>query len=218
MDTPGLPAATRLRRDLDAAARQQPAPARATPLLLFARARAVWLESGRIDLGALAAELGLGRATVFRWVGSREQLTGEVLWSITEPTLKRAGLKAAGTGAARIGAVCAAAVAAIVRFAPLRRFIAEQPDQALRLLTSKAGVVQARVIAAMRALLDEEARRPRGRWKPPLDLDTLAYLVVRLCESFVYAEVISGQRVAATDAGLAVQLLLSGKVQSATAQ
>lgn len=217
MSLPATTVATRLRRDLEAAARQQAAPEKATPLTLFARARQVWLESGRIDLGALAGELGLGRATVFRWVGSREQLTGEVLWSITEPALKRAAVKATGTGAARIGSVCAAAVASIVRFAPLRRFIEEQPDQALRLLTSKAGIVQARVIASMRALLAEEAQRPRSRWKPPLDLDTLAYLVVRLCESFVYAEVISGQHMAAADAGLAVQLLLSGKVQADSA-
>lgn len=213
MRTVQSPPATRLRRDLEAAARQQPAAVKVTPLSLFARAREVWLDTGRIDLGALAAELGLGRATVFRWVGSRDQLTGEVLWSLTEPALKRAGLKATGHGAARIAQTCAAAVAGIVRFAPLRRFIAEQPEYALRLLTSKAGVVQGRVIASMRALLAEEAGRPGATWRPPLDLDTLAWLVVRLCESFVYADVISGQQVVAADAGLAVQLLLSGRVQ-----
>jgi hypothetical protein len=208
---------TRLRRDLDAAARAQPEAVKATPLSLFARARAVWLATGRIDLGALATELGLGRATVFRWVGSREQLTGEVLWSITEPALKRAALKASGRGAARIAQICAAAVEGIVRFAPLRRFITDQPEYAVRLLTSKAGVVQGRVIASMRALLAEEAARPDATWRPPLDLDTLAWLVVRLCESFVYADVISDQQVASSDAGLAVQLLLSGQVEPDTA-
>ena len=43
-------------------------------------------------------------------------------------------------------------------------------------------------------------------------MDTLAYLLVRLGESFIYATALSGQKVDIGDAGIAVQLLLSGKL------
>ena len=98
----------------------------------------------------------------------------------------------------------------IVRSAPLRRFLREDAEQALRLLTSKQGPVQARAIARVRELLESEAAR--GALQLPIEANTLAYLVVRLCESFLYAEAISDQRVDLADAGLAVELLLSGRI------
>ena len=91
-------------------------------------------------------------------------------------------------------------------------FIQQEPEYALRLLTSKAGVVQARVIEKVRSLLEARGRS-RARSKLAAGpIDTLAYLIVRIGESFVYADVISGQRVDVGDAALAIELLLSGKV------
>lgn len=201
------PAPTRLSRAL-----REPPAARATPLDLFALATRRWLRGERIDIGALAAELGIGRATAFRWVGSRDALLGEVLWAQCEAQMQRAAAAHATQprGPARVAAICADAVRAIVRSAPLRRFLREDAEQALRLLTSKQGPVQARAIGRVHELLAAEARS--GALEPPLDLDTLAYLVVRLCESFIYADAISDRRVDAGDAALAVELLLSGRV------
>ncbi|MDX1800833.1 MAG: transcriptional regulator, partial [Marinobacter sp.] len=42
---------------------------RSTPVDAFQRARQHWLKSERIHLASLAEELGIGRATLFRWVG-----------------------------------------------------------------------------------------------------------------------------------------------------
>ncbi|MBL8524476.1 MAG: hypothetical protein JNN20_12365, partial [Betaproteobacteria bacterium] len=50
-----------------------------------------------------------------------------------------------------------------------------------------------------------------------IEVGTLAYLVVRLCESFIYADAISDRRVDANDAALAVELLLSGRVAASAA-
>ena len=72
--------------------------------------------------------------------------------------------------------------------------------------------VQRRSIDRVRDLLQAEAARGLAL---PLGVDTLAYLIVRLCESFIYADVISDQKVDVGDAGLAVQLLLSGRVERA---
>lgn len=202
---------TRLNRALSGAG------GRATPLDLFALAVRRWRQGERIDVGALAAELGIGRATAFRWVGSRDQLLGEILWSQCDAQMRRAGAAFAGQrrGPARVAAICAHAVRAIMRSQPLRRFLRDDAEQALRLLTSKQGPVQARAIERVRALLEAEARG--GALSLPLDVATLAYLVVRLCESFIYADAISDQRVDAADAALAVELLLSGRVAARAA-
>lgn len=199
-----MPNATRLSQAL----RERPAR-RATPVDLFKLARKRWLAGERIDVGALAAELGIARATAFRWVGSRELLLGEVLWSLCAPLMADAPASRA-RGARKIAETCAGAIAAILNFAPLRAFIAQDPEYALRLLTSKAGPIQARSVEQVRALIEREAAR--GALKPPLPIDTLAYLIVRVAESFIYAEAISGQNVRADDAGLAIELLLSGTV------
>jgi AcrR family transcriptional regulator len=36
-----------------------------------------YLRGRRVDVQAIAAELGLGRTTIYRWFGSREELIGE---------------------------------------------------------------------------------------------------------------------------------------------
>src|ERR1700756_2927787 len=62
-----------------------------------------WFTSGRrIEMRELAAELGVNRATLFRWVGSRDDLLAEILWSLAEPTLTIAVDRAPGSGRQRI--------------------------------------------------------------------------------------------------------------------
>jgi AcrR family transcriptional regulator len=177
---------------------------------LFRAARRRWLAGDRLDIGALAAELGIGRATAFRWVGSRDQLTGEILWSLFEPVMDTAVAGVRSRGPRRLADACEDSIKTILEFEPLRRFIEQDPEYALRTLTSRQGVVQGRVIAKVLALLESEVER--GALKLPLNVNTLAYLIVRLAESFIYADVISGQRVDPADAGLAIELLLSGTV------
>jgi len=203
------PRSTRLSQVLAEGVRQ-----RATPLHLFELAARQWAQGKRVDVGALAGELGIGRATAFRWVGSRDELLGEILWAQCDASMRRAAkaYRSRVRGPRRVAAICEHGVREITRSVPLRRFLRAEPEQALRLLTSKLGPVQARAIARVRELLEAEV--DAGKWKPPLKLDTLAYLVVRLCESFIYAEVMSGQRVDPADAALAVELLLSGRVSA----
>ncbi|MGH8081551.1 MAG: QsdR family transcriptional regulator [Lysobacter sp.] len=199
-------AATRLGQAL-----LEPPTRKTTPLDLFRAARRGWIAGERLDIGALANELNIGRATAFRWVGSREQLLGEVIWSLCEPLLEQAGAATSGRGPRRVAAICEYAVRSMLVYPPLRRFIEHDAEFALRLLTSKQGPVQERVIGKMRELLQHQA--DQGALVLSLNVDTLAYLIVRLCESFIYADVISGQRADSAEAGLAVELLLSGKVE-----
>src|SRR5262245_25508423 len=72
------PEPTRLARRLaEPGARRQPLP---EDVLHAARRR--FLRGERVDMNDLAREVGIGRATLYRWVGSRDQLLGEVLWSL----------------------------------------------------------------------------------------------------------------------------------------
>src|SRR3954454_8748965 len=57
-----------------------------------------YLHGQRIDVQAIASELGLGRVTIYRWFGSREELVGEVLVLAAGPLLERARAGAKGRG------------------------------------------------------------------------------------------------------------------------
>ena len=69
---------------------------RPTPLDALRLARRSWLAGERLDMGALAKELGVSRATLYSWVGSRERLIGEVIWSFAEEGLRQATEAAQG--------------------------------------------------------------------------------------------------------------------------
>jgi AcrR family transcriptional regulator len=51
-------------------------------------ARKRFLQAERIDMSALADELGVNRVTLYRWVGSRDQLLVEIIWSLGSKTLE----------------------------------------------------------------------------------------------------------------------------------
>jgi AcrR family transcriptional regulator len=180
---------------------------RPTPLDALDLARRHWLAGERLDMGALARELGVSRATLYSWVGSKERLLGEVIWSFAENGVRQAREEAKGTGAEYVVDVVRRFTRLNATFEPLRTFIAADPQLALRLLTSKDGPIQERMIAVARELLTEQIKA--GRLKPALDIDTLAYLMVRVSESFLYSDLITGSE-PDTDKGVeVVRLLLS---------
>ena len=56
-------------------------------------------------MSALADELGVNRVTLYRWVGSREQLLVEIVWSLGSRTLancdRRTRARRAPSGSSR---------------------------------------------------------------------------------------------------------------------
>lgn len=165
--------------------------ARATPMDALTLARRMWLHDQRLDMGALAAELGVSRATLYNWVGDRERLIAEVLWSIAAETLRQAKQATARRkGASRLSEINAYYLGALAEFAPMRRFIERDPEFALRVLTSKRTSFQQRLIDAQRDLIEEQMHAVG--YVPPLDPPTLAYVLVRIGESFIFADLITG--------------------------
>jgi AcrR family transcriptional regulator len=170
--------------------RARGAAPRPTPLDALNLARRRWLANERLDMGALARELGISRATLYSWVGSRERLIGEVIWSFAEEGVRQALERARGSGADYVIDVVERFARMNASFEPLRRFIEQDPELALRVLTSKHGPVQERMIGVARELLAEQVAA--GELAPALDIDTLAYLMIRVNESFLYSDVITG--------------------------
>jgi AcrR family transcriptional regulator len=180
---------------------------RPTPLDALALARRRWLAGERLEMGSMARELGVSRATLYSWVGSRERLLGEVIWSFAETGVGQARAEATGTGADYVLDVVARFVRLNAGFQPLRTFISQDPELALRLLTSKHGPIQERMIAVARELLTEQV--DASELELALDIDTLAYLMVRVSESFLYADLITGSEPDTDEAVEVVRLLLA---------
>lgn len=167
-------------------------PAAATREEVLDAATSRYLHGRRIDVQALAAELGLGRTTIYRWFGSREALIGEVLNRTAAPLLEQARRDAHGTGGEALLDTFDRFNRALAEAPALLAFVENERDAALRIITGGGGVVQPRTVARIAALIDDEVRA--GRYEPPVDVETLAYAIVRLAEAFLFNEAAAGMR------------------------
>jgi AcrR family transcriptional regulator len=151
-----------------------------------------YLAGERVDLTIIAGELGLSRATIYRWFGSREALVGEVIARELELLIERKRADVRRRGAAGLLDVFDRVNRSLSRAAALRRLLDQERDGAMRLLTSSGGVVQPRAVAAVQALIDDEVAS--GFYDPPAAPRTLAYAIVRLAEAFIYNDAAIGIR------------------------
>lgn len=160
------------------------------PEVIFRAALGTFLDCRRLDMRALAGELGISRATLYRRVGGRDHLLGAVIWYLARRALARAyegteGLK----GEERIVAVIERFMRAVHGEPALARLLEAEPEAALRILTSKHGPVQRGMIEVNERLMETE--ESRGHLRLGIDRGTLAYAMVRIGESFLYADVIA---------------------------
>jgi AcrR family transcriptional regulator len=168
-------------------------PARPTALDGFRLARRTFLAGERIDMQTLARSLGVDRATLYRWVGSRERLLTEILWSLIEPTVTT--LRQAETPVAAWISPAAAVIIGTVRGVMtnpgMQRFLEREGELALRLLTTKASDFETRLIALVGEMVRAEASA--GRLDAAVPLDDLPYVLVRIMESYIYLGLITGE-------------------------
>lgn len=186
-------------------ARRSP-PAKPTPADARRIARRRVLAGQRIDMRALAGELGVSRATLYRWTGPREQLLGEVFGTLALETFEQCKHEARGTGATRVIDVFDRHLALVAKSPALRRFLETDAESALRVLTRRDGPVQTRLVHAHTELLREEAER--GNYTPRVDPAALAYAIVRIGEAFLYNDAIIALEPNLEQAGAIVRLLL----------
>jgi AcrR family transcriptional regulator len=154
-----------------------------------------FVECRRLDMQGLADELGISRATLFRRVGGREALLGSALWAVTERSLAVAAKRwerekpadaLHTTGSLRhFNAI-------VAHSAGLRRLLDDEPATAMRILTDPRGHIQAGIVASVADSL---------RWDveeygldPIIEPEDLAYALVRIGESFLYADVLAARK------------------------
>ena len=167
-------------------------PAAASREDVVAAASARYLHGQRIDVRAIAAELGLGRSTIYRWFGSREGLIGEVVVGAGDPLVDAARAGARGRGAAALLDTFDRLNRSLSEARALRQFLEQEQATALRILTSSAGTVQPYFVARITALIEDEVRA--GAYDPPVEPATLGYAIVRLAEAFLYNDAAVGIR------------------------
>jgi AcrR family transcriptional regulator len=151
-----------------------------------------YLRGRRVDVQAIAAELGLGRATIYRWFGSREKLLGEVIIRATEPVLVECRKGLAGKGGPGLLKTFDRFNRSLADAPALRAFMEQEHDAALRIIASGAGIVQPRIVELITGLIAEEV--DRGTYEPPMEPSVLGYAIVKLAQAFLFNDAVVGIR------------------------
>ena len=151
-----------------------------------------YLRGRRVDVQAVAAELGVGRTTIYRWFGSRDDLLGAVLAAAVDPVIDDAHAHAKGTGARLLLNTFDRLNRSLAESPALRKFVERERDAALRVITSGAGVLQRHMVERMTALIEAEA--DAGRYVPPVEPATLGYSIVKLAEAFLFSDAVAGMK------------------------
>jgi AcrR family transcriptional regulator len=156
---------------------------RATPAAAFALARATFRRGERLDMAALAGELGVARTTLYRWTGDREQLLSDLIWADMHDLLTHIAEHATTHGPDRIREVADHYLTALSS-GSMQRFLAAEGDNGLRLITDLDGAVRPRLVATATALIDAEVAA--GHYRPPEEPALLADVIVSVGERFLH--------------------------------
>jgi len=141
----------------------------------------------RLDMGRLATDLGIGKATLYRWTGSREKLLEEILTYLSQRTFAAARTETENMRAQeRILAVMRIYLGELMDSEPLRRFIRNETPLAFRLLTTRGGLPQGDIVAMLSEMLSYE--RDAHGMVLRTDPEMLAFAIVRISEGFIYVD------------------------------
>ncbi|MFT6434115.1 MAG: AcrR family transcriptional regulator [Candidatus Azotimanducaceae bacterium] len=171
-------------------------------------ARKYFMHAKRIELQKLARELGISRATAYRWAGSADQLAGEVLASLTNDTFKQLLVESKEkNGRERILEVLNKGMQYAQNFPALQRFLKRNPETGLKIVASKEGPVQSATILNIQGLLEDEVES--GHLTLTVEPAVMAYALTRIIESFLYADAIAGTEPDLDNAAKILELMLS---------
>jgi AcrR family transcriptional regulator len=133
---------------------------------------------------ALAGELGIARATLYRWTGDREQLLSDILWTnvhaLFEHVLRTVPER--GADGLRIGST--RFLTQLATGGELTRILQAEGGTGLRLITDSRGGVRPRLVDAIAAWIQREV--DEGYYRAPEDPQLLADGMVSLGERFLY--------------------------------
>lgn len=184
---------------------------RATPLDAFNLAKKNWLTTQKLNVGELAEQLGVSRATLFRWIGNKDLLMGEIMWSLYEPTVRQARENCPGEGVEYVVNVFRQVNTSILTHQPMRIWLHADGQYALSILASRNSAYHARMVDLNTDMLTQETNR--GTIQPAMNIGSLSYFMCRIGQSCIFSEMTLGQEPdmdQLEDACTAVRILLGG--------
>ena len=153
-------------------------------------ARELMLETGELDMGEIARRAGVGRSSLYRLCGDREGLREMLLgwlaaagWEAAERQHRRK------SGRAYVLAVLGTYTQLAAHDPGFRKSIQAEPERTLSLATDHRRSVQAAIVERVEKLLVEHA----DDFDLTMPLDQVGYAIVRLSESFAYADALAGR-------------------------
>lgn len=175
-------------------------------------ATSCYLRGEPLDMSALASQLGIGRATLYRWVGNREELLARVIAETSERTFRAAMKDAKGEGVEFVLDAIGRFMHAVASAEPLATLTQREPLLFIRLAMSP-GVIEERAASFVGELLDGE--QAAGRLELELPVPVLAEAIVRICDAHLYANLL-GRGAPEISTALEVVGLLLGSRPAAT--
>ena len=149
-----------------------------------------YLNGDAVDMSALAAQLGIGRSTLYRLVGNRDDLLEIVLTEATERTFRRAAASATADGGTDLVLdVINRFMHAVIDAEPLQALCKREPLVFIR-LALLPGAVEQIAATQMAELLQTEVTA--GRLEASLPATTLSQAIVRMCDAHLYAPLFGG--------------------------
>lgn len=152
--------------------------------------RRQFLRGERVDLVALAQELGIARATVYRWVGRQDEVVGEVMASLTLDTLDGVLAERPGTGPGYVADVIVETLAITMAHPHFAAFLTGDPGRALSILTGPGSRVVRALTARFRELVEAHCPEAVGE---DLSAHDLAQGLLKLSEAYCYADLTTGR-------------------------
>jgi AcrR family transcriptional regulator len=152
-----------------------------------------FVATGRLSMSGLQRDLLVSRATLYRVVGSRDGLLGDVLWQLAARTLEMVVTDVDGEGLRgvdRLIEITRRFDELILGFEPLQLLLQREPVVAFRVLFTPVGRVHERVVEAFAELFAKA--RDAGEIALPFDVTASAYLHVRIGESKLYGHLLAG--------------------------
>jgi AcrR family transcriptional regulator len=154
-------------------------------------ARKAFLSGRRVDMGGVSSALGVNRATLYRWVGSREDLLLQVLWTLADRVLAEARASTEAVGAERVVQVVGRFLELVLDHPGMQVFLRDEGELAMRLLTRADRGFQPRLVAVVQELLEQEVAA--GHLSLEADVHEVAFVVVRLIETYTYLDLLTGE-------------------------
>ena len=140
----------------------------------------------RVDVAELARATGHSRRTLYRRIGNRDALLGEIHWYTTRVALAASLAATSGlSGAARMAGIFRCFLAAVLHSPPLIHQLENESANTLRLLTSPSGPVRPRVHRFICRVLEQEIGR--GEMSAVVDPKALAHVIALIGESVLYS-------------------------------